>query len=246
MRDAGFDSQQIVLMLHRANYQRLIIPNEDEYSEPGEIKYGRTELHKLVVRDGTCDKINRLVMEADVDAADEAGVTPLMLAAATGRFSRVFPILKANARINATDGLAGATALAHAAFGMSYSVVAVLLAAGADPHVPLATHTEGFTSTLLDMFMLGRGEDEDDDDVREKIVWLLKGEAQDSQRVHGEDARQQLSLKARRWVRSAMAQASELVRGVMEGTEDVCQWEAEERMIEAGRWQDPPTGKEEL
>ena len=94
---------------------------------------GATPLHDLVGWQGAsaARSVPRLVEAGeDVDAADEQGTTPLMIAAGQGGAEVVTALLEAGAEVGAADAQ-GATALHYAAWKGMEAAVRLLLARGA-------------------------------------------------------------------------------------------------------------------
>jgi len=82
---------------------------------------------------------------ADLNAADAAGTTPLLLAATVNDTDLVSRLLKAGANPNQRNEL-GATPLGEAAFNSNTEAIQMLLSAGADPNAPGA---DGQTPLML-------------------------------------------------------------------------------------------------
>jgi ankyrin repeat protein len=95
---------------------------------------GNTALHYAVNRG--YNEIVQLLMEhgADVNVADEKGLTPVMIAAARRNITLLLRLLKQGVDINRKTN-AGATALTYAACQGSSQAVEILLAHGADPNI---------------------------------------------------------------------------------------------------------------
>ncbi|MXO73480.1 ankyrin repeat domain-containing protein [Alteraurantiacibacter buctensis] len=93
---------------------------------------GRTALH-IVVADRDASWLSYLISQrANVNLADNQGVTPLMLAVQIGYVEGVEALLAARARVDVTNS-AGETPLMFAVHSRSTEVMRVLLQAGADP-----------------------------------------------------------------------------------------------------------------
>jgi uncharacterized protein len=93
---------------------------------------GRTALH-IVVADRDGPWVSYLISQrANVNLADNQGVTPLMLAVQIGYVEGVEALLAARARVDVANS-AGETPLMFAVHSRNTDVMRVLLQAGADP-----------------------------------------------------------------------------------------------------------------
>ena len=97
-----------------------------------DLSSGRTALH-IVVGDRDAGWLSYLISQrANVNLADNQGVTPLMLAVQMGYVEGVEALLAARARVDVTN-TAGETPLMFAVHSRNTEVMRVLLQAGADP-----------------------------------------------------------------------------------------------------------------
>jgi ankyrin repeat protein len=88
--------------------------------------------------DGQAREVGRLLSGgADINDADEQGLTPLMVASNYGHVEVVDMLLAAEANVHAADD-SGGTALYHASFKGQLVIVQHLLASGADLSVMIS------------------------------------------------------------------------------------------------------------
>ena len=98
---------------------------------------------------GKLDHVQRaLTSGADVDAADQDGITALKFAALNGHLECVEALLQAGAAVNAADQ-DGTTALMCAALNGHEDCVKALIKAGADVHVDVVDVADGDGRTAL-------------------------------------------------------------------------------------------------
>lgn len=102
-------------------------------------------LHQAEV--GNAAKIEELIREgANVDARDESGATPLMLAASKGHEGAVQVLLRSGAVVSLRSTVMDAPVLSWAVSSCNLSIIRSLLAAGAEVNA----HTDDGTTPLID------------------------------------------------------------------------------------------------
>lgn len=178
----GLNKRKAFCAFMRSQYMRLSDPRL-RTDDPEELGFGRGDLHQAAVRPGACARtLELLVARNDPNVEDAHGMTPLILAANKGWLSRLVPLLAKGADVHVADKLSQATALAHAAIGLHYGAVSLLLAAGASADVrlqtPYANNDPDYPApavnlTLLEMMRDFEGEDDEDEENRQRVVWLL-------------------------------------------------------------------------
>jgi uncharacterized protein len=108
-------------------------------ARPGMDRYGRTDLHNVMVP--LKGKINLKTLQrlldggADHNLQDDAGYTPLHFAAQERSVEAVRLLLTAGARVDVQDRIGNTPLSIAIAHGHDIDVVKLLIDAGADPHL---------------------------------------------------------------------------------------------------------------